>query len=674
MDPMLLRASSNSCIDGQIIRCHRGRSYHHHQQQQQRHASCCQSNDSLVVSSSRISFIAMMMSWRMLIVILTLAPYFGKSMPISSSSSTTYSTSNYFNWWSWLCHDVAMVADALMIHQVNVVGIGSSSKPMTTSSALFSSTDSSSSNDANGNTFQLPFFRKHRDAEQQQQQHQLVVKLDNENAFATATDNTVSSSTSSSKLIHSNNSHHHQVGWLWWRRKQPLIGPTGNLNYGMSSTSSTATASSSSTAVAISLHRSNTQQHQRQQRPGARSIRIRRHTNSVVKLRRLILLPSMFMLSSAMTPLRRRLSRFGTQGIVKSASTSTTNSNTAVKKQKKIKRMVADRTATSTIRSQHHPRSQLQFYGPHPPPPLLQFRRHVTNAASSANTNVATLFSRAAGVALSFRGGGGGERGVLLEMAEQQQQQQQVVVDNRNKETVVVVTTKNNEESFVVETQMFPIVMPRAFQLPATATAVHGLDISVASTAISSTTATTSSSLDKPPIHLLHAASQPLLPKQLVNGDNGFTGRELYHPETIEALAQTGLKIAVPSSPSSSSTSSEHVVRWVGERNTDKFLKDHQHLLPNAHHHHHHPHREEWSKALHSSQEVLVWVGKFSGSDGSKAMDEYYGAELPIIKTTSMIHRSPKYLAELLMDSNRVRLYNKMSLGRTDLQVLQTGV
>ncbi len=61
-----------------------------------------------------------------------------------------------------------------------------------------------------------------------------------------------------------------------------------------------------------------------------------------------------------------------------------------------------------------------------------------------------------------------------------------------------------------------------------------------------------------------------------------------------------------------------------------------------------------WYKALDSSQEVLVWVGKFLTSempseDGSGTV-EYYGAELPIIKTLSMICKSPRYLAELLMD------------------------
>ena len=178
-------------------------------------------------------------------------------------------------------------------------------------------------------------------------------------------------------------------------------------------------------------------------------------------------------------------------------------------------------------------------------------------------------------------------------------------------------------------------------------------------------------------MHLLHAATQPLLPKQLVihgcgggKVGEGFTGRELHYPETIEALAETGLKISLLPTPSSSSTtSSEHPVRWVAERNTDKFLKDHpppSHSLLE---------QEEWYKALHSSQEILVWVGKFGSSTGTpNRMEEYYGADLPIIKTTSLIQQPPKYLAELLMDSSRVRLYNKMSLGRSDIQVFQTGV
>ncbi len=99
---------------------------------------------------------------------------------------------------------------------------------------------------------------------------------------------------------------------------------------------------------------------------------------------------------------------------------------------------------------------------------------------------------------------------------------------------------------------------------------------------------------------------------------------------------------------------SEEYVNWSGDKKTDKFIKEQS---------------SSWYEALDSSQEVLVWSGKFIGDKG-----ELYGAELPIIKTTSIIHKSPKYLAELLMDSSKVKAYNKMSLGRDDVEVFQSGV
>lgn len=108
-------------------------------------------------------------------------------------------------------------------------------------------------------------------------------------------------------------------------------------------------------------------------------------------------------------------------------------------------------------------------------------------------------------------------------------------------------------------------------------------------------------------------------------------------------------------------------INWVGEKKTDKFVKEYGQVINNA--------QEticgntkDWYNALDSTQEVLVWAGKF------KVKDDGYGAELPIIKSTSIIHQSPKYLAELLMDSSKVQVYNKMSLGRDDVKVFQTGV
>eukprot|EP00816_Leptocylindrus_hargravesii_P005478 CAMPEP_0196821594 /NCGR_PEP_ID=MMETSP1362-20130617/79984_1 /TAXON_ID=163516 /ORGANISM="Leptocylindrus danicus, Strain CCMP1856" /LENGTH=359 /DNA_ID=CAMNT_0042200837 /DNA_START=110 /DNA_END=1186 /DNA_ORIENTATION=+ len=65
-------------------------------------------------------------------------------------------------------------------------------------------------------------------------------------------------------------------------------------------------------------------------------------------------------------------------------------------------------------------------------------------------------------------------------------------------------------------------------------------------------------------------------------------------------------------------------------------------------------------------EEILVWFAKFD--------DHCYGHTLPLVKTRAIVNMSPKAFAELLMDSNKVKLYNKMSLGRTDVRVFQAGV
>mmetsp|Transcript_22323 Transcript_22323/g.51150 ORF Transcript_22323/g.51150 Transcript_22323/m.51150 type:complete len:252 (-) Transcript_22323:268-1023(-) len=53
----------------------------------------------------------------------------------------------------------------------------------------------------------------------------------------------------------------------------------------------------------------------------------------------------------------------------------------------------------------------------------------------------------------------------------------------------------------------------------------------------------------------------------------------------------------------------------------------------------------------------------------------YTGSAHPVIRSRGIVDgMSPKELAELIMDSSRVNVYNKMSLGREDVRVLQTGV
>lgn len=60
-----------------------------------------------------------------------------------------------------------------------------------------------------------------------------------------------------------------------------------------------------------------------------------------------------------------------------------------------------------------------------------------------------------------------------------------------------------------------------------------------------------------------------------------------------------------------------------------------------------------------SSSDVLVWSGSFKHG--------FYGSEVPAIRSAGIVNTSAIKLVELLVDSSRVKEYNKLSLGRTDL-------
>jgi len=65
-------------------------------------------------------------------------------------------------------------------------------------------------------------------------------------------------------------------------------------------------------------------------------------------------------------------------------------------------------------------------------------------------------------------------------------------------------------------------------------------------------------------------------------------------------------------------------------------------------------------------KEVLVW---------SRNVDyECHGKEFPIVKSKGIIDASPQDLVDLLIDSSRVKTYNKWSLGRSDIHYFQQGI
>jgi len=237
-------------------------------------------------------------------------------------------------------------------------------------------------------------------------------------------------------------------------------------------------------------------------------------------------------------------------------------------------------------------------------------------------------------------------------------------------------STATEETTFIIETPLFPIILPKAWEAPFKGTSSYSSTRSSSSTSTSTTSSSSTSYIEsleitiappedptsttttgaKPTPHQLQSATLPLIPKSTWES---FTGNEFFHPETYDGLVSTGVLMGT-------TAMSAEYVNWSGDKKTDKFIKEHGSSSNDSDGD---AKSSSWYEALDSSQEVLVWSGKFIGDKG-----ELYGAELPIIKTTSIIHKSPKYLAELLMDSTKVKAYNKMSLGRDDVEVFQSGV
>ncbi len=150
-----------------------------------------------------------------------------------------------------------------------------------------------------------------------------------------------------------------------------------------------------------------------------------------------------------------------------------------------------------------------------------------------------------------------------------------------------------------------------------------------------------SETIAEPSAAVLAGITLPLIP---TNVWNSLTGKEFFFPSTLAALIKSGIRTALPQS--------EAFIDWKpADSKTKKLLEMND--------------QDALRKAL-EDDDVLVWIGKFK--------EEGHGSHLPLIKTTSILPLSPKGMAELLMDSSKVPLYNKMSRGRSDEVVFQEGV
>jgi len=138
---------------------------------------------------------------------------------------------------------------------------------------------------------------------------------------------------------------------------------------------------------------------------------------------------------------------------------------------------------------------------------------------------------------------------------------------------------------------------------------------------------------------LLEEVTQPIVKTDIWDR---LTGREFEVPSTVAALAKMGLKMT--------RRSYSEWVEWKPADKTTSKVED----------------GDLDETDVLKSGDVLVYKGMFR--------KEGYGGKLPVIKTRSIVPLSPRELADLLMDSSRVRTYNSMSLGRDDVHVMQNGL
>ena len=125
---------------------------------------------------------------------------------------------------------------------------------------------------------------------------------------------------------------------------------------------------------------------------------------------------------------------------------------------------------------------------------------------------------------------------------------------------------------------------------------------------------------------VIHAVSKPFVPKSIWSR---LRGREFDHPDVIDGLVQSGLSLTKPEDN-----------EWITWK----------------------PH--SGNNADETTTDVRVHIGRCARDDS----DQYYGAHLPMLKTVAVICMKPKDIADLLLDSSRVRVYNKMSIGRNDIR------
>ena len=149
-------------------------------------------------------------------------------------------------------------------------------------------------------------------------------------------------------------------------------------------------------------------------------------------------------------------------------------------------------------------------------------------------------------------------------------------------------------------------------------------------------------SVDPPP----GIAIDPM--EQWVALDDGEGSHAPIAPFAVAALARFGLQTAMDQTMWKAESKTDRVLKNSGAWRELSWQESGEGILP---------------ESTKEQNDVLVWSGNF--------VHGLYGSDLPAARAAGVVDMSAKALCDLLLDSNRVKEYNKLSLGRTDLLVLQ---
>lgn len=151
----------------------------------------------------------------------------------------------------------------------------------------------------------------------------------------------------------------------------------------------------------------------------------------------------------------------------------------------------------------------------------------------------------------------------------------------------------------------------------------------------------------QPTASALAAVIQPIIPS---SEWDQLTGREFQSSASaLAGLATLGIDMA-------NMETSQRFVDWTPSKATASLLDGNS------------DNNEPIIEAISDAKDgtVMVWTGKWKQPG--------HGSHLPVVRTVSVLPMAPRDFVDLLMDSSKVQSYNKMSLGRTDIDTMQPGI